>query len=78
MLFSITTPGTFADDEKKQKGIDKIEQTKGFCRLIIDGKQVSQTRVVPIQWPNMELDILDQFQIHVFTLPAKVQLEVYL
>lgn len=27
-------------------------------------------------WPNSELEILDQFQIHVFTLPSSVKLEI--
>jgi hypothetical protein len=32
---------------------------------------------MPINWPSFEVDILDQFQIFVFTLPNKVQLEIY-
>lgn len=31
---------------------------------------------MPINWPSYEVDISDQFQIHVFTLPAKIQLEI--
>jgi len=47
-----------------------------YCRLVIDGKQVAATQKARIQWPNYEIDILDQFQIHVFTLPSKVHLEI--
>lgn len=31
---------------------------------------------MPVKWPSYEVDLSDQFQIHVFTLPAKVQLEI--
>lgn len=45
---------------------------------MIDGKFVAQTKKTKISWPSYEVDICDQFMIHVFTLPAKVQLEVLL
>jgi hypothetical protein len=32
---------------------------------------------MPINWPSFEVDILDQFQIFVFTLPNRVQLELF-
>lgn len=54
----------------------KINNTTGYCKLIIDGKYVTQTAKSQISWPNFELDILDQFDIHVFTLPSSVQLEI--
>jgi hypothetical protein len=44
---------------------------------VIDGMEVAQTRKMPINWPSFEVDILDQFQIFVFTLPNRVQLELY-
>ena len=54
----------------------QIQKKTGYCNLIIDGKEVSKTRKVNVAWPSFELDFLDQFQIHVFTLPAKIELEV--
>ena len=46
------------------------------CILRIDGVEVARTNKAAINWPSYEVDILDQFQIHVFTLPSKIQLDV--
>lgn len=54
----------------------QAEATRVYCKLLIDGVEVAETRRMPINWPSYEVDISDQFQIHVFTLPAKVQLEI--
>ena len=48
------------------------QQTQVQCVLRIDDVEVARTNKVPINWPSYEVDILDQFQIHVFTLPSKI------
>ena len=37
------------------------ESTQVYCKLIIDGMEVAQTKKTPINWPSFEVDILDQF-----------------
>lgn len=29
-----------------------------------------------MRWPNLELDIFEQFEIYVFTMPSSIQLEL--
>ena len=73
MLFNLVkrnVQGNPAPNIEKIKS--KAESTMVYCKLIIDGMEVAQTRKVPINWPSFEVDILDQFQIFVFTLPNKV------
>lgn len=48
------------------------QRTQVQCVLRIDDVEVARTNKVPINWPSYEVDILDQFQIHVFTLPSKI------
>lgn len=55
---------------------EKAEAVRVYCKLLIDGVQVAETRRLPLKWPSYEVDLSDQFQIHVFTLPSKVQLEI--
>ena len=46
------------------------------CRLLVDGETVARSKAVQLNWPAYDVDLLDMFQIHVFTLPSKIQLEV--
>ena len=55
-----------------------VKNTYAYCKLLIDGKYVSETRKVSIEWPSFEICILDQFQIHMFTLPSKVELQIFI
>ena len=43
---------------------------------MIDGEKVAQTQKRKIDWPSFEIDILDHFQLHMFTLPSKIELEL--
>lgn len=55
VLFNLKDATTFSPEEKAKLGIDKIENTKAYCKLIIDGKEVKRTDPVKIAWPDMEL-----------------------
>lgn len=55
---------------------DRAEKTLVKCALRIDGVEVAKTNGVKINWPSFECDILDQFQIHVFTLPTDIELDI--
>ena len=72
VLFNLKDDTTFSDEDKEKLGIDKVENTKAYCKLIIDGKEVKRTDPVKIAWPAMELWFMDKCQICVFTLPSKV------
>jgi CC2D2A N-terminal C2 domain len=37
---------------------------------------VTRSRKVFLKWPNLELDIFEQFEIYVFTMPSSIQLEL--
>ena len=47
-----------------------------YCRLLFDGVEVATTDSKNLSYPGFEVDIFEQFKIHVFTLPGKIQLEV--
>lgn len=54
----------------------QAEKTLVQCALRIDGVEVAKTNGVKLNWPSFECDILDQFQIHVFTLPTDIELDI--
>lgn len=77
MLFNIKDEETgLQSNVEVQRQKTKTQKTTCYCRILIDGKFVAQTKKTNISWPNYEVEICDQFLIHVFTLPSKVQLEI--
>lgn len=48
-----------------------------YAKLLIDNQMVATSRKVPLKWPSFEADLMDQFQIYVFTLPHQVEMEIY-
>jgi hypothetical protein len=62
VLFNLVkkhTTGELPKDVLNRK--QQVERTGAYCKLIIDGKYVAETRKVPIDWPSYEINILDQF-----------------
>lgn len=49
---------------------------RAYVRVVINGHYVTRSRKVFLRWPNLELDILEQFEIYVFTMPSSIQLEL--
>lgn len=49
---------------------------RSYVRLIINGKYVSRSRKAFLRWPNLEIEIAEQFQVCVFTMPSSIQLEI--
>ena len=73
VLFNLvkrSNPGKYTKEVQQREA--KAARTLAYCKLVIDGNVVAETKKAPIGFPNYEIDILDQFQIHVFTLPTKV------
>lgn len=62
VLFNLVkrnNPGSLTKEVENRRS--KVERTQAFCKLIIDGLCVAETKKVPISWPSYEIDILDQF-----------------
>jgi hypothetical protein len=53
----------------RRNGAMKI---RAYVRLIINGKYVSRTRKAFLKWPNFEIEIMEQFQVNVFTMPSSI------
>lgn len=49
---------------------------RAYVRLIINGKYVSRTKKAFLKWPNFEIEISEQFQVCLFTMPSSIQLEI--
>jgi hypothetical protein len=76
VLFNLKYEQLIQTGDQVQKQMDRTKKTLCYCKVLIDGKFVGQTKKTPVTWPNYEVEICDQFLIHVFTLPSKVQLEI--
>jgi hypothetical protein len=55
---------------------NNMQRVRAYVRVIINGHYVTRSRKVFLRWPNLELDILEQFEIYVFTMPSSIQLEL--
>ena len=51
-------------------------RVRAYVRLIINGRYVARSRKQFMRWPNLEIDISEQFQVCVFTMPSTIQLEI--
>lgn len=51
-------------------------RVRAYIRLIINGRYVARSRKQFMRWPNLEIDISEQFQVCVFTMPSTIQLEI--
>ena len=55
---------------------EEIQKLQVFARLFINGNQVSETRKANLRWPSFEAEICEMFQVHVFTLPGSIQIQI--
>ena len=49
---------------------------RAYVRLIINGHYVARSRKQQMDWPSFEIDVAEQFQVCLFTMPSSIQLEV--
>jgi hypothetical protein len=47
-------------------------RVRAYVRLMINGKYVSRTRKAFLKWPNFEIEIGEQFQVCLFTMPSSI------
>lgn len=57
----------------KQNSAKKIY---AYGRLLINDKFVARTKTCLLKYPNYEIDLTEQFQIHMFTVPTSIKLEL--
>jgi len=78
VLFKLESRGQPGKQEEAavENNRNRALKSRVFCKLIIDGEEVARTKKMQINWPAYDVDLLDLFQIHVFTLPTKIQLEI--
>lgn len=53
-----------------------IQATRVFIRIYINGMYVARTKKVFLKWPQFEVYFGERFQIHLFTRPVNVYLEI--
>lgn len=55
---------------------NNINNIRAFVRLNINGRFVTRSRDAKLSWPNLEIEIMEQFQVCVFTMPSSISLEI--
>lgn len=53
-----------------------IQATRIFVRIIVNGIYVTRTTKRFLTWPNFEVFFGERFELHLFTRPVKVRLEI--
>ena len=56
----------------------KIKKMQMYAVLLINDRKVSKTNKVPISWPNFNFAMKEIFQVHVFTIPSSIKVELIL
>lgn len=73
---SITPDKDLPSSERSRQS--SIKNLKMYAVLIINGRKVSKTNKVPISWPNFTFQIKEYFQVHIYTIPGSIQVELIL
>ena len=53
-----------------------LKNLEVFARLYINDQRVSETKPVKLKYPALEADLSEMFQVHVFTMPSSIQIEL--
>jgi hypothetical protein len=53
-----------------------VVKIRAFIRLIINGHYVTRSKKAFLRWPNLELEIAEQFEVYLFTMPSSIQVEI--
>ena len=49
-----------------------VIKIRAFIRLIINGHYVTRSKKAFLKWPNLELEIAEQFEVYLFTMPSSI------
>ena len=55
---------------------NNVNQTRIFLRLLVNNVYVARTRKQFIRWPQFEVPFMERFQLHVFTRPVDIEVQV--
>lgn len=55
-----------------------IGNLRVFANLVINGQKVATTKSYKVEYPSFEAEICEMFQVHVFTMPESIYLEIVL
>jgi hypothetical protein len=55
---------------------NNINRIRAFLRLNINGRYVTRSRDAKLSWPNLEIEIMEQFQVCLFTMPSSISIEI--
>jgi len=61
VLFNLVDKGHSEQDVVVNARKSQTEAATVFCKLLVDGVQVAETRRLPLKWPSYEVDLSDQF-----------------
>lgn len=53
-----------------------VGQTRIFVRILVNGVYVTRSTKEFLKWPNFEVFFGERFELHLFTRPVKVRLEI--
>lgn len=53
-----------------------IQKQRIFIRLLVNGKYVTRTKKSFIQWPSMESDFQERYQLYLYEKPSSIQLQI--
>ena len=68
------------DANKRLRPVElgRIKGLQVYAVLLINERRVSKTNKVKISMPNFNFQIKEMFQVHVFTIPSSIQVEIVL
>ncbi|MCB1160755.1 MAG: hypothetical protein KDK45_24855, partial [Leptospiraceae bacterium] len=53
-----------------------IQKQRIFIRLLVNKKYVARTKKAFIQWPSMEADFQEKYQLYLYAKPSSIQLQI--
>lgn len=69
-----------ADESKLSWGESQrrrnIQNTQVYAYLNINGQRVGKTKKVRLTYPELTADLAEMFQVHVFTMPSSIKVEL--
>lgn len=73
---SITPEKDLPSGERSRQ--NRIKRLQAYAVLLINDRKVSKTNKTACNWPNLDLQIKEMFQVHVFTIPGSIKVELVL
>ena len=72
----VTPETTLPSTERSRQS--RIKKMQMYAVLLINDRKVSKTNKVLISWPTFNFSMKEIFQVHVFTIPSSIKVELIL